>query len=130
MLTKIYWCLVGVLALAAIPLLWSPAPDDGEWKPTKLSEDERSEVRAQLARPSTEAIQKLEALPGVAQAEWREKQKTLFVFVTVQGTDEDFELLALQICQSLALNGTYLHILDHRFAQLGKTKTREHTLCR
>ena len=73
----------------------------------------------------------LTAIPGIARAEWRDG--LLYVFVSGQGTKEDFEMLSLQICRYMARDG-YRHftvmILDTEFALLGKKKERDSTYCR
>ncbi len=77
------------------------------------------------------ALDALRPLPGIRHAGWR--RDTLFVFTDFRASEEQFELLILQLCQSVkafGVKGFYIHILDYDYAALGKTKTREHTHCR
>ena len=125
-----WWWLAGIMAFLAIPYLIPTEPTSDKSgaapaKPRTMSREDTLEVQRQLAQP---AVEKLRSLPRIERTEWR--RDTLVVSTTVTGTEEDFELLALQICKSLPISGIYVQILDHRYLELGKIKTREHTLCR
>ncbi len=134
-----------ILLIALADRVVAPAPErpagterGGETAPLRYDRSAREEMDA-LFRETPEGhvpsvrdewATALHGIPGVGHAEWRDD--TLNVFVDFRGGGEEFELLALRLCHGLVqvgVRGVYVALLDHEFAKLGVTKTRQHMFC-
>lgn len=130
-----------IMAFLAVPyLLPKPTPEEQAQKERERSiEAQRQEIAASQEEGRREKVHAAKALyrakvlniPSIKGAEWT-KKGDFYVFTNLRGSEEEFEKMALTICNALARLGVrkfHLSIMDYEFAKLGEQRTRESKYC-